>query len=362
MLEGFNILVAEDEVMSLEMLVSMLRGQGASCTGVTDGGAAIEHLLANPSTDILLLDLQMPVKGGFEVLAECKGNPLLCDVPILVLTVNREEKLRALKLGADDFLPKPYDQEELELRIVKFVQARRRAEVTRQAKTEFLSLVSHELRTPIQTLTGISELLNFHDLDSNQKELVKCLKDSAYALSDTVANIVNYVQLGEHLVRVDNKLFSLRAAVGEVVDNLKESGDEKGNEIVITIDEATADSLIGPVTQFSNCLDLLVKNAIKFSNGGQITIAVRAGVEQPGVLRVFCSVADQGIGIPEEFREKIFEPFVQVDSSSTRVYQGIGIGLALVRRLVEQMRGEVKLTSTLGAGSTFEFSCLCEVR
>jgi signal transduction histidine kinase len=356
MLQGIKLIAADDDEMSLEMLATMLAGSGVHCTTVPNGRKAMEVLESDHGTDIMLLDLQMPVMDGFEVLSQCKGNSYLKDIPIIVLAANRDEKLKALKLGADDFLAKPYDLDELELRISRLVIARRRAQIAKRAKDEFLAVASHELRTPMHVIIGLSELLNFKEMDSNQREVIDRLKDATWGLTETIRNIINYVRLDEGSPEAVKGEFSLREMVGDAVHSVKKHATEKGCELALEIAEGTSDTLVGTPFYLHKVITILVENAVKFSSGGTIRIAINEESLGSRSSRFCCSVSDDGIGIPSEFHEKIFEPFVQVDGSATRKYGGIGLGLSVARRMVEMMGGTIIAQSEPGKGSLFRFT------
>lgn len=359
MLQGIKIIAADDDEMSLEMLGTILVSQGVDCTQVINGREAMEALESNPEVDILLLDLQMPVMDGFEVIAQCKGNPYLSDIPIIVLAADHNEKLKALKLGADDFIAKPYDLEELELRIIKLVQSRRLAQSAKLAKNEFLAIANHELRTPMHQITGLAELLEGKRLAHEQHEIVDQLKQAAGNLTEIIRDIINYVQLDHGSARSAAEPFSLRATVQGALESQLTMADRGGITFKLSIADEVADALNGPAFYVYKIFSILAENAVGFSPPGEVAVAIREESFGSHDSRFHCSVRDHGIGIPEDFREKIFEPFVQVDSSSTREVGGIGIGLAIAKRMVELMGGTIGVRDNEGGGSSFEFSFQC---
>ena len=361
MLEGINVLAADDDEMSLEMLAETLESRGAFCARAANGREAMEVLESNRDIDIVLLDLQMPVMDGFEVLSQCKGNPYLNDTPVIVLATNHHENLKSLQLGADDFMAKPYNLEELELRINKLVQARRLTNAAKQAKCEFLSIASHELRTPMHQIIGLGELLSGEKLGSEQQELIGLLKDATVDLTNTVKNIMNYIQLNQGAVCTSNEPFSLRATVQNALEAQEDSAHKKGIKLRFCIADDVSDALIGPSFYIRRVLGILLENAIKFSSDGEIHLVVREGSCDPCASHFHCSITDQGIGIPAGFHEKIFEPFVQVDSSNTRKFNGIGMGLAIALGLAEQMGGTITVHNNEVTGSSFNFSFYCHL-
>ena len=361
MLKGIKALVVDDEEMSLEMLAANLQNQGALCTKALNGREAMDSLELNPDMDIVLLDLQMPVMNGFEVLTECKENPYLSDIPIIVLTSNHQERLRALQLGADDFMSKPYEREELDLRITKLVQSRHRVQAATHAKREFLSIASHELRTPMHQIMGLGELLSGENLGDEQRTLVELLKSATTNLTKTIKDILNYVQLDHGDVSASVEPFSLRATVQNVLESQESRAQTKGIRLGFSIANDVSDSLIGPSFYVRRVIGILLENAIKFSPDGEIRIAITEEPLERFGSRFSCSISDQGIGIPDESHDKIFEPFVQVDSSTTRKFEGIGLGLAIALGLAEQMGGTITVQNNEDKGSSFNFTFYCQI-
>lgn len=361
MLEGFRFLAVDDDEMSLEMLSSILIGQGSHCTKAVNGKDALDILEAHPDFDIILLDLQMPVMDGFELISQCKGNPYLSHIPIIVLASDRNEKLRSLKLGADDFMGKPYDLEELELRAAKLVHSLRLAQSARKAKSDLISIATHELRTPMYHITGLAELLDVNRAAVDQLEIVAMLKESVNNLVGTVRDIMNYVQLDHGAEGSLIEPFSLRDTLRKIVAAHQPAAAEKGIRLECTVAEDVSDTLHGFSYFMQTIFNCLINNAIKFSSGGTVHITIREESLGYSHSRFHCSVSDQGIGIPDDLQERIFEPFIQADSSLTRKYSGLGLGLSIAKRMVELMGGVLRITSSSPAGSTFEFSFHCDL-
>lgn len=360
MLQGMKILAVDDDEMSLAMLTTMLGRQGVHCWAATNGSEAMIALESNPEIDILLLDLQMPIMDGFAVLAQCKRNPYLSNIPIIVLAADLHEKLKSLKLGADDFIAKPYNFEELELRISKHVQSRRLAESAKRAKNEFLAIASHELRTPMHQITGLADILDTEDLGNEQHELIGLLKLATGNLTGIIRDILNYVQLDDDTPCFMSEPFSLRTTVQTCLDSQKDAARERNILLECDIADTVSDDLIGPSFYVSRVFNILIENAVKFSFKGEVRIAILEESFGAHYSRFNCSVNDRGISIPEAFKEKIFEPFVQVDSSKTRKFEGIGLGLAIAKRMVELMGGTISVQSIEGMGSSFNFSFYCQ--
>lgn len=361
MLLEIKVLVVEDDMTSREMLSEILVNKGALCTAAVNGREAMEVIDFNPDIDIVLLDLNMPVMDGFEVLAQLKSNPYLSDIPVIVLATDHHEKLRSLKLGADDFLAKPYNPEELELRISKLVASRRKEQSAKHAKNEFLSIVSHELRTPTHNIMELADLLEVENLDSEQRDLIKLMKKRAGCLTSTIDDILSYVQLDHRAAGTIVEHFSLRATTQAALESQEELARLKGIKLVLHIADDVSDRLHGPSLYVQKVFSILIGNALKFSSDGEVLITITEESLGEFGSRFCCSVSDQGPGIPAEFCEKIFEPFVQVERSGGRTYEGIGLGLSIAKRMVELMGGYINVTNDTDGGSSFNFSFHCNL-
>jgi len=361
MLLEIKVLVVEDEATSREMLSAMLENKGALCTAAVNGREAMEVLEFNPDIDMVLLDLHMPVMDGFEVLVQLRSNPYLNDIPVIVLTTDHSEKLRSLKLGADDFLAKPYDQEELELRISKLVASRRKAQSAKKAKNEFLSMVSHELRTPTLIIIGMADLLEGDNLGPEQRERIKLMKNKIDGLTSTIDDILSYVQLDHGVAGTIIEHFSLRAATQAVLESQEDVARMKGIKLALDIADDVSDRLNGPSLYVQKVFNILIGNALKFSSGGEVLIAITEESLGEFGSRFCCSVRDQGPGIPADFSEKIFEPFVQAERVYSRTHEGIGLGLAIAKRMVELMGGNINVKNNKDSGCSFNFSFQCNL-
>jgi signal transduction histidine kinase len=311
----------------------------------------------------MLLDLQMPIMDGFEVLSYCKGSACLSEIPVIVLTADRLEKLNSLKLGADDFLAKPYDVEELELRVTKLIQSRRLLQSAKRSKNEFLTIARNELRTPMLTITNLTELLDGNGLTVEQQKIVDQLKQATGSLTGIFKDILNFVQLDHQAASSIVEPFSLRSAVKDALESQRESAGKNETRLKFQIADTVSDDLNGPSFYVYKVCDILVENAVKFSPAGsEVSIAIKEESLGKHSSRFCCTVRDQGIGIPAEFHNSIFEPFVQVGASPGGKQGGIGLGLAIAKRMVELMGGTICVKSKKNKGSSFIFSFKCDAR
>jgi len=256
------------------------------------------------------------------------------------------------------FIAVSRDITEMKAREQALTEARDRAEVADRAKSEFLATMSHEIRTPMNGVTGMSELLTRTELDERQRLYVETIRASAGNLLTVINDVLDFSKLSAGQLTFHAAPFRLGAVAYEVARIVALPAEKKGVELLVRIDPALPASAVADAGRLRQALTNLVGNAEKFTDTGQIVIDL-ARVDAPdapdGHFRLRAEVRDTGIGIPAEKLEAIFDRFSQVDSSATRRYQGTGLGLSIAKSIIEAMGGEIGVTSTPGAGSTFWF-------
>lgn len=240
-------------------------------------------------------------------------------------------------------------------------EAKLAAESANQAKSEFLANISHELRTPMNAVLGMLGLALQEDLSEALRDYLRTAKDSAETLLLLLNDLLDLSRLEAGRFELDDAPFQLRETLDGALKTLAGPAHQKGIELVFDVDSEVPDHLLGDGFRLRQIITNLTGNAVKFTDRGEVVIAARIESLDNRQAVVRFSVRDTGIGISAPDQQRIFQPFTQVDSSSTRLRTGSGLGLAICQELVAKMGGRLWLESELGQGSTFHFTARFEL-
>jgi signal transduction histidine kinase len=386
------VLVVEDNPEMNRFIAETLSGEYRTAHAF-DGGEGIAKAEAL-RPDLIVSDLMMPEVTGDVLVREVRGKPELDATPILLLSARADDdaRVRLLQEGVQDYLTKPFTAEELRARVGNWIRMKRardilqrelastmgdvetlagdiaarkrelesaleaarlafaEAEAASRAKSDFVGVMSHELRTPLNAITGYVELLDEGlggELTDPQRKYLDRIRSSARHLLSLVEEVLQFARMEAATVDVAEEPVDLRAVVEEGRALVEPLAAEKG----LAFHVRTPEKPVIASTDAARLRQVLVNlagNAVKFTEHGEVSVTL----ERRGSEAVLC-VRDTGPGIPEEHREKIFEPFWQADASTTRETGGTGLGLAITRRLVDLLGGEIAVESAPGSGSTF---------
>jgi signal transduction histidine kinase/CheY-like chemotaxis protein len=226
--------------------------------------------------------------------------------------------------------------------------ARRRAEEASQAKSAFLANMSHEIRTPMNGVLGMVAALEATGLDERRARMVRVIRESGDALLDLLNGVLDISKIEAGRIDVESVAFRPRDIAARLERLYTLKAREKRLDFDVVVEESGAEVRTGDPARLQQILHNLVSNALKFSDSGGVT--VRLSGEECALV---CEVSDTGVGISPEQAARLFEPFAQADSSITRRFGGAGLGLSIVKGLVDALHGDLKFASALGEGSTF---------
>jgi signal transduction histidine kinase len=386
------VLVVEDNLEMNQFITTTLASEYCTATAA-NGQEGLEQAIAL-KPDLILSDVMMPSLSGEQLVQQIRTYPQLDTTPIIMLTAKADDELRVqlLRQGAQDYLMKPFSVEELQARVsnliavkrvrdllqqelasqshslealVEEVSLRRRelqialnalqhqAEELEQAnrlKDEFLAIVSHELRTPLNSILGWAEALRTHQFDETiTARALETIGRNARLQSQLIENLLDISRLVRGKLLLQKHPIGLRAVIEAAVQTVQPEATAKSIRLDADLDEA-AGQVSGDGDRLRQLIENLLSNAIKFTpEGGQVEIRL---VQRH--TEAMIQVSDTGQGIRADALPYIFDYFRQADSSTTRQHGGLGLGLAIVRQLVELHDGNIQVESQgEGQGTTF---------
>ncbi|HEU4509479.1 MAG TPA: ATP-binding protein [Pyrinomonadaceae bacterium] len=366
-----RILLADDNADMREYLRRLLASR-YEVEAAADGEAAL-GLARLQRYDLVLSDVMMPKLDGFGLLRALRGDDRTQSIPVILLSARagEESRVEGMGAGADDYLVKPFSARELLARVeahlnlhrvrqdaerslmqlmVAEQNARANAEMANRVKDEFLAMLSHELRTPLNAIIGWSHLLKKGQLNERDREHgISVIDRNAEAQRAIIDELLDVSRIVTGKLKLEKQPVDIATTISTAIDSLRPSAESKNIEIVTSID-SEAGPVSGEPVRLQQVIWNLLSNAIKFTPaGGRVTVELNV------VNRfVEVTISDNGEGIEPEFLPSIFERFRQADSSTRRMHGGLGLGLSIVRSLVEMHGGEIHAASEgKGKGTTF---------
>jgi signal transduction histidine kinase len=388
-------LIVDDDPLMRMLARAALESSGWNVEEAENGQEALSAF-QRLHPDVVLLDVMMPEMDGYTACAAIRTLPDGAHIPILIMTGldDYSSITKAYDAGATDFLTKPMNGlllshrvryivrssrvlQELQTSQTNLALARDAALEGTRLKSEFLGSVSHEIRTPMNGILGMTELLLDTSLTPEQHDYADAIRTSGETLLLIINDILDLSKFDSGTLQLEEVDFDVNRLIEGVVSLFQDRARAKGVKLSCLIQAQMPTWLHGDSGRLSQILSKLLGNAVKFTERGEIVL--RTEVEEKpnkqnsidlglpptlvhlkkktgSIVSVRFSVSDTGIGIAQEACAKIFQPFVQVDGSTTRKYGGAGLGLAICQQLVELMGGTIEVTSVPGRGSVFQFT------
>jgi signal transduction histidine kinase len=351
------VLVADDNADMRRYLVHLLE-ERYRVVAVADGQAALESVRSK-APELVLTDVMMPRLDGFGLLRALRDDPATRELPVIMLSARagEESRVEGLDAGADDYLIKPFSARELLARVqssLTLSRVRRAAErELREAdlrKNEFLATLSHELRNPLAPLRNTLEIMKRADAGSELLDQARAtMERQLSSLVRLVDDLLDVSRITRNNLELRTQRVELASVIHHALETCRPLAEDFEHELIVELPPEPIYLDADPV-RLAQVFSNLCHNACKYSERrGRVEVkAVRDGDE------VVLSVKDQGLGIPAEQLERIFEMFAQVDSTLERSRGGLGIGLTLAKRLVEMHGGTITAHSEgRGRGSEF---------
>lgn len=235
-------------------------------------------------------------------------------------------------------------------------EARAEAERSANAKSDFLATMSHEIRTPMNGVLGMLALMREGDLDEPQTERLEIASRSASALMTLIDDVLDLAKIEAGGILIQEEPFAPREVFDDVFKLFEPTAHEKGLEFELVVGPEVPEKVIGDPFRLRQIVTNLTSNALKFTETGAVRIRVFFDPGEGACGQIRCTVEDTGIGIEDDALTNLFSRFTQADSSTTRRYGGTGLGLAICKQLAELMGGTIKVKSTVGRGSRFQFA------
>lgn len=377
-----NILIVDDQFNNVEVLVSALKRDDIVCYGTTFPKQGWQMCIDH-SIDIALIDVNMPGLSGYELLQSIKDNPLTRRVMVILITgysMGTNDVVKGLTLGAVDYLFKPLDlhvtiakvdsitklilqQREINNKNHQLEQYKKEllemvsiAEKSKLAKENFLANMSHEIRTPLNAILGLIHIFEATKLDAEQSKLLRMLTYSSKHLLQLVNDILDISKIDAGKVKINKVETDLSRLVNDICELTRPLAESKNLVLSCFVDKNIPEVVMADTLRLNQILINLINNAIKFTEYGGVNVKVTISEVRESQILLSFSISDTGIGIPNELIGQIFNRYEGLESSMADKLGSTGLGLPIVKKLVELKGGTLNVESSVGVGTTFTFT------
>ncbi len=363
-----SILVVDDNSVIRQILRMSLEADGHTVSIAENGIDALDKMRTN-DYDLVLLDIMMPLMNGIQVLEAMRKDRLLAKIPVIVISANHqiENSVRCIELGAVDYLSKPINRVLLKIRVDTSLERKRfldqerelhqelellygQLQVVNQAKNDFIAMVAHELRTPMTALWAAKDLLpRVGETTKGQDELLVNMDLNLERMRLLVSDLDDISRIESGNLKLLPQPLDFAEELASVIEAQRHQISEKGHRVQLDINDNLL-PILADRTRLMQILTNILSNAVKYTPPqGEIVITAVSHPSDPSFLSI--SIKDNGIGICAEAKDQVFEKFFRVDSQEVHQRPGSGLGLHIVRNLVEKHGGEVGIESNCGQGT-----------
>lgn len=236
------------------------------------------------------------------------------------------------------------------------INAKQMAEKAAKMKEQFIANMSHEIRTPMNAIVGFTNLIKETPLNENQQEFIQSIQVSGENLLNLINDILDFSKIEAGKLNIEHEEFDVKSTFQSVIQVLKGKAEEKDLKLTANLDDVIYPNVIGDGNRLYQILMNLIGNAIKFTSEGAINVSVKMEQINSNTIVLIGKIEDTGIGIPKENLHEVFESFKQISGTLTRKYGGTGLGLNIVKNLLELMGGDIEVDSSEGKGTVFTFN------
>lgn len=349
-----RILVTDDQPANIQVVGAMLGKFGYEIIPASDGPTALKRL-AIRVPDLILLDVLMPGMDGIEVCRRIRENPEWNDIPIIFLSAADDKELivRALETGGVDYVTKPFNHGEMLSRVrthLALKAARDKLRHLAEDKDELLGILAHDLKNHLGGMQMSAQLLRERMTQAADSRPAQLCENICHSTGQLLAFVKEFLanSAADHGFKPKSETVNLNDSVARAVQDYRDAARHKGLDIHVALSPQPA---LGYADRnaLSQVLDNLLSNAVKFSPGGtRITVTV-----SPGPLGPECAIQDQGPGFSAADKARMFRRYGRLSARPTGGEPSTGLGLSIVKKLVEAMKGELTCQSVPGEGTTF---------
>lgn len=379
-----KILIVDDYKENITALSELIAHDDVEIYSSADASGALE-LIAIHDFGLALLDVQMPVTTGLELAQIIRSVKKYRSLPIIFVTAHLQDStiiFDGYKTGAVDLLFKPLDPNMVRAKVQMFVEIaqqrkslqehvleleklRLQAESANLAKSQFLANMSHEIRTPLAAVMGFSDLLNSDQITTSaRREYSEVIKRNGQLLSRLIDDILDISKIESGKLELDECPFNPNDIFKDIESTMSFRAKESGVDFDFKFDSGLENQYVGDSLRIKQVLLNIIGNAIKFTPNGKVSVMATTSIDSSNPKNEIVSVlvADNGIGLSPAQAEKLFQPFMQADASTTRNFGGSGLGLFISRQIARAMGGDIKLVkSEIKKGSTFQIDFVLKI-